>query len=711
MLVCQRWYAIMLSMPGITSRLRIRRATKKEVVQAFIQGRRTRFEVIVDINDKGHGEDFNADDFHASFMTAIQDAFRWHTLELRSFPSPGEYNKSHAIVHPLETLFQPEYLYIFSTLTNLTITLSKRMENSIDILSNLQRLQRFHAQHLQFPIYPSDASLPLIQTLRDLSLRSVSVQWMAGKIFPVLQSCSITFPHHIDTIRLRPVTMPACTTLTYKSNDLYPIRHFHHPPLVQLMVATGQWNIRRGNPQFVAMCPMMVASAQSLTRLDLQVQCSEQLLLLALGLVPALTTLILRLSRPHALSATFFRAFVATTSNADSPCEPAALPRPPLCARLYVLVVGYKRWLRSHEKMALIPVFGEIVSSRGEFTLYLNFSKLLWEVDRLVDSIHRFEGCSRPVIGITGPHGIIPLRWMSSDPLMEIPIKEAEYLVARGQISIGCLLTLHSLVELRVGNEQDIPPTAPPPHLPLFHTLRVLAAKNIHPSFLAGQTFHKLERCRVSLHGEGPNLSQGQVTQMPVCTRLDVEDLTLLATFNLPQIRELGVSLDHPEFNMIWEEHIAVNANLSGLGLLHVYGQYQQAYLIQALWCLPVLKTLIIGNGSALDADFFMEFLPVHPNETAALMQSHSGGQIDAILCPMLSGLLIEVYDLTQPPELMPILKKVVTLRAAYGSPLKWFTFVDFGLREETGLIGSDGSFVVTSYVLDEADLPFKLVI
>jgi hypothetical protein len=131
-------------------------------------------------------------------------------------------------------------------------------------------------------------------------------------------------------------------------------------------------------------------------------------------------------------------------------------------------------------------------------------------------------------------------------------------------------------------------------------------------------------------------LSQGQVTQMPVCTRLDVDDLTLLATFKLPQICELGVSFDHPEFNMIWEKHIAVNANLSGLELLHVYGWYQQADLIQALRCLPVLKSLILGNGSDLDADFFGEFVPMHPNVTAVWMQSHDEGQMSAILCPML---------------------------------------------------------------------------
>ena len=86
----------------------------------------------------------------------------------------------------------------------------------------------------------------------------------------------------------------------------------------------------------------------------------------------------------------------------------------------------------------------------------------------------------------------------------------------------------------------------------------------------------------MSLYGEGPNLDEDQVTQMPVCTRLYVDDLTLLATLKLPQVCELSASFYHPEFNMIWETHIAVNANLSGLELLHVYGWHQQVDLIGA---------------------------------------------------------------------------------------------------------------------------------
>jgi len=215
----------------------------------------------------------------------------------------------------------------------------------------------------------------------------------------------------------------------------------------------------------------------------------------------------------------------------------------------------------------------------------------------------------------------------------------------------------------------------------------------------------------MSLHGEGPNLSHAQVTQMPVCTRLDVDDLTLLATFQIPQICELGASFDHPEFYMIWEMSIAVNVNLSGLELLHVHGWYQQADLIQALRCLPALKSLIIGNGSDLDADCFGEFVPKPLNETAAFMQSHNGGQVSAVLCPMLRSLLIEECDLTQRRELMPVFnfRRVVTLRAVWGSPLEEFTLFDFELGRMTKLVGSQGIFVMKTIVLGRGTQRFRL--
>jgi len=215
--------------------------------------------------------------------------------------------------------------------------------------------------------------------------------------------------------------------------------------------------------------------------------------------------------------------------------------------------------------------------------------------------------------------------------------------------------------------------------------------------------------CRIFSYWEDPILSEDQVTQMPVCTRLDVDDLTLLATLKLPRICELSVSFDHPGFDVIWETHISVNANLSGLELLHAHGWHQQADLIQALRCLPVLRSLILSNGSDLDAAFFGEFFPMYPDDNAVRMRSHDEGQIVEIICPMLSSLLIEGWDPTEQVDLIPVLKQVVTLRAVYCYPLKRFTLSAIKFRRKFELIGSLGGLVTEMVSLDEDAEPFSL--
>ena len=757
MLVCRRWYAIMLSTPGIPSGVWIRKSTTVELVRAAIQGTRWLLYVNIDMGDESIGQDFNTDTFDVCFMAAIEAASRWQSLVIYSLPRPGKC-KAFEIVpllknleffslgrgcdlgrffEPLMTaittiatpcltnmtlrhldavlyLVQPDCLHVHYSLTTLTISLSKRMESPVNILQHLQRLEALYIRHLHLPFYPPDTPLPLIQTLRYLRLKSVSVQWMAGKVFPVLRSCSLLLPHHIDTICLQPVTMPACTSLEYGSNDLNPLRYFHNLPLAGLTVTSGQWNVARGNLQLIVICRMIVPRAQSLTSLDLQVRCSEQLLSFMLSRLPALKVLTLRLASPCALSETFFQEFVAAKFNADIPCKMGALPRLPLYLKLVKLDVRYKRWLRGPERMALLLVFGDIVSSRSSeegFQLSLRFEDLAqdWSVSRHVESIHTAAYYGRYVIGISSTHGIIPVEMIVGAPLMEVPFKEAEYLVARHQLSIGCLLTLHQLVELRVGGEKDILPSQPPPNMPLFHTLKVLEARDIHSSFFASQTFYKLERCRICFYGEDPELSHDQVTHMPVCTGLDVDDLTMLATLMLPQICELGASFDHPEFNMIWETHVAMNTNLSGLELLYVYGWYQQADLIQALRCLPVLKSLIVANGSDLDADFFGEFVPMGPNGTSVLKQPHDERRVSAILCPMLRRFLIEDFDSTEQLELIPVLKDVVTLRSVAGSPLKRLILFDFELRSKVKLVLRNGAVVVKTNSLSRSTQRFRL--
>ena len=587
------------------------------------------------------------------------------------------------------------------------------MNTPVDILPHLPRLERFTAHHLYLPIYPLDVSLPLTQTLQDLLLQSASIQWMGGRIFPNLLDCHIAFPHQADTIQsLQPVRMPFCQYFTYISNDLSPLRHFHLPRIHNLVVRCGQWSVWRGNLQLIPLHSLMTASSQSLTTLHLLVQCSEQLLVCVLRLVPALQRLRLRLASPNALSKAFFQAFILREPDEDGAPGMVGLPKQvidPLCPSLHSLRLQYKRWLRGIDNKGLIPLFSDIVASRQQgksgfsFSLDLDESHnaSVWSVGT---PVRKFPKIRHTVtVGILYPHGMIPMStWFPESGVLPLPFKEVDYLYLQESphhTPIDFHFTLDHM-ELIKGRS-DLPILQPPIpcNLPLFHALRVLVVEGINPSFLAGHTFHRLERCIVMGSSRLDHIpSQKPLTEMPVCTRMEISDPALLATFKLPRIHKLGLDFSVSECGMIWENQILVNSNLSGLKLLHMRGECIGRNLVLILQPLPLLETLIIS--SRVDVDTFRP-----------LNQSQWEGEKRLIVCPLLQRLRVEDTDPSERPEMTPVLEDVVTLRKVCGSPLKSFTFYIFSPQpgRKFQLIGMDGGFAMKETVLAGDARRFRL--
>jgi len=765
MLVCRRWHAIMISIPGISYRLTIRRATQKEVVNAFVQRRKTRLDVRVNMNDKRDGNDFNPENFHACLMAAAQAAPRWSSLDLISPPPHGEY-KTLPILQPLEYLeslrltcgfgefieplmtaisrcdspklttihleepaavlylVQPAWLHATHSLATLKVQLSKKMGDPVDILPHLHSLQHFEARNLCLPFYPPNACLPLTRTLHFLHLKSVSVQWMAGHDFPALKRCNVYFPRDADIIQaLQPVTMPSCSEFLYHANDLHPLAQFHLPSFQKLDVKSGQWNVWNGNPQLAALCPIVAAGATSLTNLCLDVECSERLLVHMLSLVPRLESLSLGLARPNALSTIFFQAFIIRKPLADGGSDMVAPPgqaTTPLCPSLRSLYLNYRKWLRGPDKKALIVALSRIKESRWSLNLELSVDQALqsrWSIDGPVRKSQDFRD-SGLILGISAPCGMIPIS-MESLPdsvIVALPVKGAEYLHLRdGRVIFLDFRFINDHMELMVNdwNHHWAPPRLLPCALPLFQALRVLVVETINLSFLTGHTFHKLERCRaVKSPHQIRSPSPFTETEMPLCTRLDIDDLHVLATIKLPQIHELAFDFSDPDCSTIWEKRIAVNANLSGLTLLHMMEWPFDGDLIPILRAVPSLETLIISSRLGLVS--LRAFLPMDAN-----------AQPLALLCPSLQSLRIEGQDPSAEPELIPLLKDIVILRAEFGSPLKEFTFDGIstirrpaykwdmhrfeldGKRFE--LVGKNGSFAMKRVVLPNRPKQFRL--
>ena len=766
MLVCWRWHAITLSTPGLHSQLRIRRATQKEVVQAFIQERKTRLGVIVDMNDEVEGSDFDAENFYACFIAAIHVASRWSSLNLISPPPHGEYTDlqilqplTHleslklargfgesfelliasigrnaipnltvmSLADPAAVLYlaQPACSHIYHSLTTLKIHLFKRMDSPVDILPHLHRLETLEACRLCLPSYSSDSSLPLIRTLRFLYLKSVSIQWMAGHVFPALEKCRIIFPLHADTIHaLQPVAMPSCSLLLYHSNDLHPLTQFHLPLLDTLDVKNAQWNAWGGNPQLASLCPIVAASPQTLTVLRLDVKCSDRLLGYMLGLAPALEALWLGLAHPNVLSKSLFQAFIIRESYAGSESEMVGPPSQaiaPLCPSLKLLHLHYKRWMRGPDKNALAVALGDIVGSRqpgieSSFSLRLSFDEALegshWTIGKPVRKIENLKD-GELVLGISTLHSIIPMsRLLPERGLASLPFKNAEslHLFAGGPTPLGFQF-IRDHMELMIYDSYPLSlPSSLPCILPLFCALRVLVIKCDDISFLLGHTFHRLERCRLlkgSQLKHSPIQGRSTKTGMPVCTRVDIDDPWALVVFKFPRIHELAVDFSDRNRSVIGEKHIIVHANLWGLNLLHMKDWPIDGDLIPILRSLPLLETLIITTSSYTDS--FRAFLPMDVNRISGLKQTTGEGKALDVLCPRLRHLQLE-FD-KEEPYLMYLTTNIITRRAECGYPLRIFTISGYSPRlgRKFELIQEDGSFTVDMSALAEGATKFKL--
>lgn len=361
------------------------------------------------------------------------------------------------------------------------------------------------------------------------------------------------------------------------------------------------------------------------------------------------------------------------------------------------------------EKTAVIPALSRIVASQGQegegFILSLSLDEgpkgQVWKVHEPVEIIDMPDNDRYICIGIPSPHGIIPLSaTLSLNDFTPPPFRELACLLVSSYVSrplpIDFLLSFHSLVELRVVGLPLMTHshTQFPHDLPLSHTLEVLDVDSIQSSLLACQVFHKLERYWESSTDDEPNQIQNSSTEMLVCTRLHLQ-LSRLATFKLPQLCELSVILNHSEPSMVWQKHVVVNANLSGLKLLHIRDWVAEPhldYFIQIFKSLPALETLIIRYGTYLDVDFFKAFLQIDAQGTCGLNHLSVEGQRVALLCPKLESFQVEDVDLDWAMELLD-LKDIVTLRATSGSPLKHFTVHDSLLPKKWELIGADGSF------------------
>jgi len=154
----------------------------------------------------------------------------------------------------------PTYSPIFRSVKVLFLD-NSGTHDPVDLLPHLHQLEVLTASHLSLPIYGDDIVLPFVNTLRHLTLRAVSIQWMSGRTFHVLENCTITFPLQRHIMHTFNTTLPNCKQLTFQGYPLDILDGISAHKIIHLSATCSASFNRRGDRQLVWFSSQVLESA------------------------------------------------------------------------------------------------------------------------------------------------------------------------------------------------------------------------------------------------------------------------------------------------------------------------------------------------------------------------------------------------------------------------------------------------------------------
>ena len=412
MLVCKQWHAIVTS---IWSSLILGTKTSRHAIARKLERNQWLLDIVVDTNsDFGYfappGDAFGA------IFAAIEATPRWRSFVVESFPAQADVPEDFAnhqlqrhsnatmsrfvtfkikstcatspllnsLLHILGrtagpalttveinspnviSFLTPTYPSFFHSVKVLSLD-ALGICNPVDLLPHLYRLETFTVSHLSFPTYPNHVELPFVHTLRHLSLRAASIQWMSDRIFHVLEYCTLIFPRHQHVLPTFHTTLPICDNLTFHGYPLKILGGVSAHKLSHLsVICPGSFN-RRGSRQLVWFSGQVLGERRLAPKsLHISIQATNQAWMRSLVFMSNLEELMIHSARPSSLGATVFQSLVVYpvhTCNMGATSKSGELSAP-LCPLLRRFGLGYGRWLRRTEQFDLIPVLVSLVQSR-----------------------------------------------------------------------------------------------------------------------------------------------------------------------------------------------------------------------------------------------------------------------------------------------------------------------------------------------------------
>jgi len=351
MLVCKHWYS---AVTGIWAPLKLGTRTPRDAVRVTrnLERNPLLLDVVVDTEiDRG---DFTPSEAaYEAMFAAIEATLRWRSLVVETLPgrtalpehlvNRGLQRCSNAtmswlktfkvksacemsplldrLLHILGTTASPElttvevnsvnvisflapaYTPIFRSLKVLTLDLSGR-HNPVDLLPHLHQLEELTASHLSLPVYADHIHLPFVNTLRHLTLKAVSIQWMSGRTFNVLERCTISFPlrRHIPPIFR--TALPNCKHLTFQDYPLDVLDGVSAHKLIHLSVTSSGSFKRQGAQQSVLFSSQISGESRLTPRiLHIGIEATSQAWMDALTSMTHLEELVIGNARPSSLQA------------------------------------------------------------------------------------------------------------------------------------------------------------------------------------------------------------------------------------------------------------------------------------------------------------------------------------------------------------------------------------------------------------------------
>ena len=630
--VCRRWYKIIEGMASVWASLDLGARTTPESVHHVLSRAGTHPLVVKIDVDKSRSI---AGQLQQSIAMAGNKASQWQTLTVTALPleDPGA-ESNHAFlsiqIQPMKQLRHlritepvlspllrfllqhiattavgkltsmeihsfPAVQYLLqlahsSLCCSLTTFIAKvpKMNQPVDVLPHFMQLEVLELTNLLLPILDNDSLLPLAHTVRHLYLKSVSIQWMGGRVFSQLENCTIIAPL-TDPPPHHDVQLPACTKLHVENWNISPIGQLFAPALDYLRVKSNAWSPYTGNSQVDQFVRAGFGVGLQPKALSLSVTCTDQVLLSVLQLLPELVELKLDLPRPSTLGKHFFIGLLAKPGNQlankskfdwrELFRESGTEWRCTVCPSLRVLELTYHKWLRPGYNHDFLPPLLALSWSREKTATplqsHVHYRTTLHSWESFNPTLPQIMGalsCLRiPRDGQVTQLSLKTETWENSffESALIIPffyhlrsLEITNSSLAERQV-LNVLPSFHELRDLELSGVH-VPPLDV--DLPLVHTIRKLSLMNSTLAWMDGLVFTQLQGFTVDENG-WPEIFKRKVG-MPACTHIvlkqdKLETLPILhSNFHFPLLSTF-------ELSSLWSHSVYYESGIIALQRVH----------------------------------------------------------------------------------------------------------------------------------------------